>query len=86
MVDTLLLISSGIIILSLLVVLFRFFAGPGLAIRMVAFDVMTVGAIGIIALLTSLFGRFIYLDVAIVYGILSFAGVIVASRFIEKKL
>lgn len=86
MVNTILLIAMGIIAISFVLVLFRFLVGPGLANRMVAFDVMTVGTIGFIAILSLLADRVIYVDVAIVYGVLSFIGVVVAARFIEKKL
>lgn len=86
MINTLLYVALAIIALSVVLVLVRFLAGPGLANRMVAFDVMTIGTVGLIALYTALSERLIYLDVAIVYGVLSFIGVIVAARFIEKKL
>ncbi len=31
-------------------------------------------------------GRVIYLDVALVYGLLSFLGVIVVARYLERRL
>ncbi|MDD2965193.1 MAG: monovalent cation/H+ antiporter complex subunit F, partial [Bacteroidales bacterium] len=68
MINTLLFVALGVIVASVLLVLIRFAAGPGLANRMVAFDVMTIGTIGLIAIYTALSERFIYLDVAIVYG------------------
>jgi multicomponent Na+:H+ antiporter subunit F len=39
-----------------------------------------------IALYAHLAGRFIYLDVALVYGVLSFLGVLAVARYLERGL
>lgn len=70
----------------MLVAVIRFVIGPKAADRLVAFDVMTVSSIGVIALIALNAGRIIYLDVAIVYGLLSFLGVIIVARYIEKGM
>jgi multicomponent Na+:H+ antiporter subunit F len=72
--------------LALLLALVRFVRGPGPADRVVAFDVMTIVAISGIVLAALVEGRSIYLDVALVYALLSFLGVIVIARFLEKGL
>ena len=41
-------------------------------------------AISLIVLLAHLLGRYIYVDVAIVYGLLSFLGVLAVARYLEK--
>lgn len=61
----------------------RFVLGPRSADRVVAFDVLTVIAMAGIVLVALATGRAIYLDVALVYALLSFLGVIVAARYIE---
>jgi multicomponent Na+:H+ antiporter subunit F len=38
----------------------------------------------VIALLAHVADRFIYLDVALVYGLLSFLGVLAVARYLEK--
>jgi len=53
---------------------------------LVAFDVMTVSSLALIALIANFASRVIYLDVAIVYGLLSFLGVIIVSRYLERGL
>lgn len=61
----------------------RFVLGPRSADRVAAFDVLTVIAMAGIVLVALATGRAIYLDVALVYALLSFLGVIVAARYIE---
>jgi len=86
MVDAILSAALALIGLSFLIVVVRFFLGPGSLDRVVALDVLTVSSIGLIVILAHFFGRVIYIDVAIVYGILSFIGVIVIAKYNEKSL
>lgn len=79
-------ISLGLAILALFLSAVRFARGPGTVDRIVALDVMGFIAISIIAVVSHFAGRVIYLDVALVYGLLSFLGVIVVARFIERGL
>lgn len=86
MVNIILYIAGGFILLGILTALWRFIKGPSSADRIMAFDVMTVTSIALIALIALFNNRYIYLDVALVYGLLSFTGVVVVARFIEKGL
>jgi multicomponent Na+:H+ antiporter subunit F len=52
--------------------------------RVVAIDMLTVVTISLIALYAHISGRFVYLDVALVYGLLSFLAVLAIARFLEK--
>ena len=86
MADTILSIALIIIGISFILVTIRFLIGPDVLDRVVALDVLTVSSIGIIVLLAHFLGREIYIDVSIVYGILSFIGVIVIAKYMEKSL
>jgi multicomponent Na+:H+ antiporter subunit F len=79
-------ISAGLIILSLFIILIRLVKGPSLADRIVALDAMTVVSISLIVLISHFAQRIIYLDVAIVYGLVSFIGVIALARYLERGL
>ena len=79
-------ISVVIILLSLLLSAVAFLKGPGVVSRVVAFDVTGFIAISLILIISSVAGRVIYLDVALVYGLLAFLGVIVVARYIERGL
>jgi multicomponent Na+:H+ antiporter subunit F len=64
----------------------RFIKGPTAADRTVALDTMSVIATAGLVLLGLMFDRYIYIDVALIYAVLGFIGVIVIARFIEKAL
>ena len=86
MVDFLIYLAAALTGLAFLLALFRFLKGPSTADRVIAFDVLTIIGITAIALLALLEGRGIYLDVALVYALLSFLGVIVVARYLERGL
>jgi len=66
--------------------LFRLFKGPTVADRIVALDAMTIISISLIVLIAHFAQRIIYLDVAIVYGLVSFIGVVAFARYLERGL
>ena len=70
----------------MLVTLYRFIKGPNPGDRLVAFDVMTVSSVAMIGILAKLSGRIIYLDIALVYALLSFMAVIIIAKYLEKSL
>ncbi len=65
-------------------ILWRFFAGPDAANRILALDALTILFIALFALLAIFFERSIYLDVAFLFAMVGFAGVILFGRFLEK--
>ena len=86
MIDIILQIAVLIIILAVFIAVFRFIKGPSTADRLVSFDVMTVSSLALIALIAFFSNRIIYIDVALVYGLLSFLGVIIVAKYLEKGL
>ena len=86
MADTLLSIAMTLIAFSILFGLLRLILGHTTVDRVIAIDLLTVVSIAIIALYAHYAGRFIYLDVALVYGLLSFLGVLAVARYLEKGL
>ncbi|KQC06982.1 MAG: cation:proton antiporter [Candidatus Cloacimonas sp. SDB] len=62
----------------------RLIKGPTIADRAVSLDVMTIIAISIIVYIAAITGRIIYLDVALVYGLISFLGVVAIARYLER--
>ena len=69
--------------LALLLTFIRFVMGPSAADRVIAFDVLTIISITAIVITALVEERGIYLDVALVYALLSFLGVIVVARYLE---
>ncbi len=86
MVNIILYTAGALILIGMLLSLWRFLKGPHIVDRVLAFDVMTVSSIALIALIAFFNQRIIYMDVALVYGLLSFTGVLVIARYIEKGL
>ncbi len=66
--------------------LLRFVKGPTAADRAVASDTLSVIGIAGLVLLAYVFRRYIYTDLALVYAVLGFIGIIVIARFIERAL
>jgi len=85
MVEILLYTSMILIGISFVLVTIRFLIGNTIADRVVALDTLTVSTIGLIVMLAHFMGRAIYIDISIVYGILSFIGVIFIAKFLEKS-
>ena len=83
MVDVLIWLAAILAGAAFLLALYRFVKGPSPTDRVVAFDVMTIIAITGIVLIALLEGRGVYLDVALIYALLSFLGVIVVARYLE---
>ena len=54
--------------------------------RIIAVDLITIVCMSVIVLLAHLSERFIYVDVAIVYGLLSFLGVLAVARYLERGI
>jgi multicomponent Na+:H+ antiporter subunit F len=76
---------AGVVAASAFVLaLWRFVKGPRAVDRVVAFDGLTIISITGILFAALAEGRGIYLDVALVYALLSFLGVIVVARFLER--
>jgi len=84
--DLILQIAMVLIFASILMGMLRLILGKTTVDRVIAIDLLTLIAISLIALFAHLSGRFIYLDVALVYGLLSFLGVLAVARYLEKGL
>jgi len=61
----------------------RLVLGRTVVDRVVAIDMLTVISISLIALYAHVAGRFVYLDVAMVYGVLSFLAVVAIARYLK---
>ncbi len=77
------LIAAGIVGVYALVVLVRLFLGPTVGDRVVAVDTINTFVVAILILLGAAYRRTIYIDIAIVYAILSFIGTLYIARYLE---
>ena len=79
-------VATCLMLIGLLIAMLRFILGPSVVDRVIAFDAMTIITLSLIATIAHFSSRFIYLDVALVYGLLSFLGVVAVARYLEKGL
>ncbi len=79
-------LSFILIGLAVLFSLIRLFKGPTVFDRLLAADTLAVITTALLALMSLLFSRVIYMDVALVYVVLGFAGVVVVARYLEGGL
>ena len=78
-------IVFGLVGIGMLFALIRLVKGPKVSDRVVALDTFNIITIGLIALLAMLFNNALYLDIAIIYGILAFMETITFARYVEGK-
>ena len=64
----------------------RLILGPTIADRAVALDGMTIIAISLIVFIAYFTNRIIYLDVALVYALISFVGIVAIARYLERGI
>jgi len=72
--------------LAIILCLLRMLKGPTAPDRAVAVDTMATITTALLVLLASIFERSVYLDVALVYAVLTFVGLVAIARFLEKGI
>ncbi len=75
-----------LLMLSMLIALYRFLKGPTLSDRVVAFDVISVMSVSLLVILSLYFQRSLYLDIALVFGLIGFLGATIFGRYIERGI
>ena len=75
-----------IIGLAIFLCLLRVLKGPTAPDRAVALDTMATITTALLVFLGFIFDRYIYLDVALVYAVLTFIGSVAIARFLEKGI
>lgn len=86
MAEAILIVAAILIFLGVAFGVLRLILGQTTVDRVAAIDMVTVVSISLIALYAHVAGRSIYLDVALVYGVLSFLAVLAVARYLERGL
>jgi len=84
--NQILLVAVGITLLAAILASIRLVIGKTVVDRTIAMDVLTIITISLLAYIAVHAGRIIYLDVAMVYALISFVGVIALARYVEGGL
>ena len=85
MANTIYNIAAIIALISVGMTFIRMILGPTAADRTVALDGMTIITISLIVYIAYYMNRIIYLDIAIVYALMSFIGVVAVARYLEGR-
>ncbi len=75
-----------ILLLSIFIALYRFLKGPTITNRVIAFDVISIIAVSLLVILSLYYKNSIYLDIALVFGLIGFLGSTIFGRYIEKGI
>ena len=86
MADLIYNIAAIIALAGIALAFIRLILGPTVADRAVALDGMTIIAISLIVFIAYFSNRIIYLDVAIVYALISFVGIVAIARYLERGI
>lgn len=76
-------VALAVFAAAVLIGLLRFVRGPGTPDRLVAADMLTVITTAVLVFLAPLLHSALYLDVALIYGVLAFIGIVALARIIE---
>jgi multicomponent Na+:H+ antiporter subunit F len=74
-----------VIVVCAIVCVARIFIGPGAPTRLVAFDTTNTLIVALLVVLAMMFNQVVFVDVAIVYAVISFITTLYVARFIEGK-
>ncbi len=86
MADQIYNIAAIIALAGIALAFIRLILGPTVADRAVALDGMTIIAISLIVFIAYFTNRIIYLDVALVYALISFVGIVAIARYLERGI
>ena len=75
-----------LLLAAMFMTLYRFLIGPTLSDRIVAFDVLSILCISLLVIIALIFKSSLYLDIALVFGLISFLGTTIFGRYIEKGI
>ena len=73
------------LVISIVVSMYRVVKGPTVADRMIGLNLITAQTLALLVLISVANGRIIYLDVALVYDIFGFVGILVMTRYFSGK-
>lgn len=79
--------NAGALVLAVLILaaMVRLFLGPTAPDRVVALDAINTLVVGLMVLLGAAYRQSVFIDVAIVYALLSFVGTLFIARYLKRE-
>jgi len=71
---------------TILISLWRIAAGPSVMDRMLAFDLITVCGVGLIAVLSFIWETDLFIELVLVYSLMGFLGTVAFALFLYKTI
>ena len=84
--DTVIIISMALLLTALLLGFIRLAQGPGVADRVLAFDLITLTVVGFILVYSVHEKDAVYIDIPIVIALVAFIGTVAISTYLNKKV
>ena len=84
--STIVIIFLGIIVAGIFLSFLRMLMGPTASDRAVAVDTITTTVVALLVFMGFIFQRYVYLDVSLVYSLISFVGLVALARFLERGI
>lgn len=78
------LVMMGVLSVAILLALYRVLRGPSLPDRVIAIDLLTTLAVGIIALYAIVTGQEVFLSAGIALALLAFLGTVALALYIRR--
>jgi len=78
-------IAALLLFLIILIAIARLVLGPSIADRVISVDTANTVAISALIVLAATYKQAMFIDIAIVYAMLSFGGTIYFARYLEAK-
>lgn len=75
----------ALLILALVLAFYRLVKGPSTGDRIISADLFSIAVTSGIVLVAAWLGNVLFLDVALVYGVLAFVGLVALARTIEGE-
>lgn len=72
-----------VMVVCIIIALARVFIGPGAPTRLVAFDTINTLVVASLVIVAMMFDQVIFVDVAIVYALISFAMTLYVAKYIQ---
>ncbi|ETT63238.1 multiple resistance and pH regulation protein F [Paenibacillus sp. FSL R7-277] len=84
MINSILMLSLSIMVISIAICAWRLVKGPSLPDRIAALDTIGINLLAMVAVLSVLFKTQAYIEYILLIGILSFIGTMALARYIER--
>lgn len=74
-----------ILVVSVILIFFRFLKGPSIADRVIAIDLLVTSSIGIIAFVSIISYQPTFLDITMIIALIGFLSIVAFSYYLEKR-